>query len=119
LAPATFTDRKQGVGAPVTQPTQTARPGFPKPLPHWKELARQSDVVLLAEGDGELAAIAWLPPSSRMGISMGSLGVEAAEWASWVWPETQMTIAAMTSNGLSSRKNRRIANFMVVRMRRR
>jgi hypothetical protein len=36
-----------------------------------------------------------------------------------VWPETHVTIAAMTSKGLKSRKNRRIAYFMIVRMRRR
>lgn len=76
-------------------------------------------MVLLAKGAGELAGIGDIPLSSREGISTGSLGVESAEWACCVWPETQVTIAAITSNGLKSRKNRRIAYFMVVRMRRR
>ena len=75
--------------------------------------------MILAEGDGELAVSAGTPPSSRAEISMGRFDVESAEWACCVWPEIQMTIAATTSIGLKSRKNRRIVSFMVLRIRRR
>ena len=66
-----------------------------------------------------ISSIAGIPPSIRMGISMGNFAAESAEWACCVCPEIHVTMAARTSNGLKSRKNRRIAYSMVVRMRRR